>query len=437
MAYTKTYTDSASYPIHVVRNGVTLNSTNRIYTSTGSRSGQSVPGFREIIRAGGNASSPYTLENSKLLYQESGNASAFGRGPIPVNPGGARGYLSEQFTGFVPYESTDITHLSVTAGKAEAIALTQIYRKIESEQSHLAGASTLAEGVDVLRQFGKPFNALVDLTNRRLNRLALESRGLKGTIAFRRVKWAQIVASTYLEYAFGLAPLIEDTRKTAEAYARWQLEAEKGLSQLRSKAVGRGESETASSTVTNMRAGSSNTLEFAVHTRTVTKEKVQYVCGLKATPIADLGSNDRLIQLLGFEPRKWVPAIWEVVPWSFLIDYCTNVQNILEAASANVSGVTWISRTVTKQTTREVEATFKKAFAYQQLSGYNAAWDQNVTGTHGGRYKRVRTTMARTVPAALGVPPLVVDFNLNTKQLTNIFALLVSRKPSSSAMWLY
>lgn len=437
MAYTKTFQDTVLYPIYVSRNGVTLNSATRSYTAYGSRSGQSVPGYKEIIRAGGNASSPYSLERTRLEYQEPGAAMAYGLGPPPVNPNGARGYISESFTGYVPYEAVDVSHLSVTAGKADSIALSQLYRKIEQEQSHLAGASTLAEGADVLRQFGKPFNSLVDLTNRRLNRLALESRGLKGTIAFRRIKWAQIVASTYLEYAFGLAPLIEDTRKAAEAYARWQHEAESGISQLRSKAVGRGSSESASSTVATQRAGSSNLLEFATHTRTKTEEKVQYVCGLKATPIADLGSNDRLLQLLGFDSKNWIPAIWEVVPWSFLIDYVTNVQQILNAASANVSGVTWISKTVTKVTTREVEATFKKAFAYQQLSGYNAQWDQKVSGTHGGRFKRVRTTMVRSVPTALGVPPLVVDFKLNVKQMANVAALLVARKPSSSAMWLY
>ena len=47
---------------------------------------------------------------------------------------------------------------------------------------------------------------------------------------------------------------------------------------------------------------------------------------------------------LGFDPANIVPTVWELVPWSFLIDYFTNVGEVLNAWSFPDWRIRWINQ---------------------------------------------------------------------------------------------
>lgn len=292
----------------------------------------------------------------------------------------------------------------------------------------------MAEFGDVLHQFGHPFQSIIDLTNRRLNMLELQARGLRGSVVFRKIKFAEIVASTWLEYAFGLAPLISDTKKAAEALARFHLEVDEDLHR-RSKVIARGQSSKATFT---QQVGSVNStwLIGTNNTKTVTEQRVQYVCGLGASVTAAFGSNERLLELLGFRPQDLLPAAWEVVPWSWLVDYFTNVGDILKAGATSTGQITWISKAVTQVTTRE--SVMPIDWERTKTAAFNAGWTKlnATTGTHLGTSRTIRTTVNRTVGEKLGVPPLVFSLPTGYGQLANMAAVLISKRPSSSALWL-
>lgn len=436
MAYTRQYSEEFAFPLKITRTSpasttVLTNAVTRVKMA-GSRTGTKLENWREIIRSGGNATTPYTLDRTKMLEMTGGYSQAV---MLDWDPVWKTIYtVRETMSGFLAPENVNLIHLVPDTSAAEATALTKVYKKIESTISHLNSAAVLAEGVDVIRQFGAPFSAIVDLTNRRLNRLQLESRGLKGSTTFRKIKFAEIVASSYLEYAFGLAPLISDTEKAAEALARWQFEAT-GESRLRQRAGGRGMDEkVTTSTDTDTRGMG---LVHLINVRTRTQRRVQYVVGLDASAIAAFGSNDRLRQLLGFTPEKWIPAAWEVVPWSWLVDYFFNVQDILQSGVTSTAGVKWISKTVTQVTTREKSVDFNYKLSRERaINGYGYGYGYSGTGSP-GRTVRVRTTLTRTVPQSLGIVPLTVHFPVKWRQYANMAAVLVARRPSSSALWLY
>jgi len=436
MTYTKTFSEAVPanarwYRVNLPGTTTTIlggDPTLRVNLS-GTRTGTKVADWREKIRLGQNAASPYTLDRQKLTEQVPGhaefkayNGSTFSRWEI--------------FDGFALAEETNqMIHLAASTTKANAMALAKTYKKVESELSHMNSPAVIAEFIDVLRMFGRPFASIVDLTNRRLNRLELERRRLKGSTQFKQIKWHEIVASTYLEYAFGLDPLIKDTASVAEAFARLHLEVD-GDFRFRKKVVGRGLDEVSSVSKTDLLQPSTVGLMFHNWTTKKTQAKVQYVCGLKSTPRADFGTNERLLELLGFRASNWVPALWEAVPWSFLVDYFTNVQQILNAGVTNTSAVSWIVRTDTICTERIYEAKLDTVGSANRAAGVFGFSSSTFTGS-GGVSKRVRNTVSRTIPSSLGVPPLVVDFDLSNKQLTNIAALLIARRPTSSALWLF
>lgn len=400
------------------------------------RTGQKVQDYQQIIRNGGNAGSPYLLSAYQVdkSTPSSGTVVRFEAwdGP-PKNvwlP-----YVMQRFTGlWRDPNPNDVSHMAYSQPKAEAMALAKTYSKVRSEYQRLNAAASVAEFGDVIRQFGKPFDAIVDLTNRRLNRLALEKRGLKGTFAFKRLKFAEIVASSYLEYAFGLSPLISDAAKVAEALARYNTEKAENY-RFRSRISSKGNDSSVTNSVTHNFTGPNGYVAFKSVTKKETECGVQYVCGLSTNHIAAYESNDRLRQLLGFQPLDWLPAAWEVVPWSWLVDYFSNVGDIVSAAATSVHGVTWINKTVRIKTTVyqddtvDASATTKSLPTNVRLAG--------ITNPALGTSTLVRTTLTRSQPASLGVPPLVFEHPFgNVGKMLNMAAVLISRKPKSSALWL-
>jgi hypothetical protein len=405
----------------------TLYNTKFSVTLTGSRTGEKCLDWREKIRYGNSATTAFTSDRNSLTGRE-GFVRSVGVQLTPPPSGHPYSAYYEEFRGFSPTEYSNLSHLSTSAVKADAIALPQVYKKLEAELQHLNSSAILAEISGVVRQFSRPAAAIVDLTNKHLNRLDFENRRLKGPLAVRVANWARIVSSTYLEYAFGLAPLISDTRGVAEALAKF--EHEQGSDpKLKSRIVARGTDTASSSSVTHQSPPSAWFVE-TVTVKTVTECRVQYVCGLGALPVADYGSNSRLLQVLGFNPNNWIPAIWEAVPWSWLVDYFSNVSQILQASVTSTASVKWFAKTVTYRSVRSTMGIVDPALSKQRLEAYNIRGRSSGTT---GSLTRVRTTMTRTVPTSLGLPSLTLELPSELGQLANMTAVLFSRRDPSGA----
>lgn len=48
----------------------------------------------------------------------------------------------------------------------------------------------------------------------------------------------------------------------------------------------------------------------------------------------------------GFDYPNFVPTAWELCPWSFFVDYFTNIQEIIGAATQVNAGLAWASKTL-------------------------------------------------------------------------------------------
>lgn len=405
---------------------VDVNYPNLQTTWVGSRQCTNVPSYRQRIKDGDSAIGPYALD---AYYLEKLSQSQFIATSKTVAPATPRQY-QEIMTG-IPGYIYQPGVIATNASKAEAIALTKIYNKIRFEQQHINSLASLAEIGDVVRQFGAPFAALVDLSNKRLNRLELERRGLKGTVVFKRAKWHRILASTWLEYAFGLAPLISDTKKVAEALARFK---EPDQQIRRSKVSARGSDEAASTTYSVSRFYNGN-----IFYRTTFKDKsvsrVQYVVGLDASRTADFGSNQSLLDLLGVNVQNLAPAAWEALPWSWLADYFSNIGNIIDASVASTANVTWICKTVSSKHTRDVMIAADPTLTAARINGTGRRF-VSLTGAP-VTYRSVRTILSRAQIETLGIPPLYTELPTQLGQLANMVAVLFARKEKSSALWLF
>ena len=393
------------------------------------KSGVSNPQWRKQVGSGISAGTPYSLSGFRVGTHRSGNVTF----SYSVGTGASKVTMTDAFSGF-NFPLTNPPSYIGSFSAPDATALAQVYRKIDQQATQWQGLSFFAEFSDVVRQFGHPFKSIVNLTHRHLNRLESSKRGLSGSVSTRREKMSKIVADTYLEYAFGLAPLISDAKKAAEALARYEIEGNPDINPvLRARVVGRGSSTiTASPSFSKVLAYNSKIYGNVV-TEQSSEARVQYIVGLRTAPVADYGSNKRLIGLLGFQPEKFVPALWEAVPWSWLIDYFSNVGDVLFSVGVDTSSVNWINKTTVMIDLLTQVCSFSAIDSQNLARAYGYTSFQSV-GTSMGDWNIRRTTFTRTVPSTLGWPALVWslpfgDEHLDSK-LAALSAVLVQRRGS-------
>lgn len=428
MAITRYFTTSVPSPRRTsvsVSSGIPIvNETGATVNIYGSADCAARPGYKSKIEAGVQAGQGYSCNKYRLKSVLPGLMHAQYR-TVDQN-GRPIDYIVSDFSGFVTRIPATVAHMSTSPTIARSMALTKILKKIEEGYQHMQTMSVLAELGDIIRQFRRPFKGVVDLTNGHLDRLAKARRG--GTsgsgLSVRSDAYRKIVADSYLEWSFGLSPLISDTESLAEAFARYN---SPDILRDRKSVRARGRDRTHSVSAGSVAIGGGDLYSTGIQTVKITSEsRSQFTVGLDATITADFRPAGNLSELLGFNFQNFVPAAWEVVPWSWLIDYFSNVGAILNGAVTNTTRVTWIVESASQQTTHHSVARMDwERSRKAALQGVVALHTHS--GDNLGSFALIRTTLVRTLPQTLGVPDFYLRLPTKLGQLGNLAALVVSR----------
>ena len=403
----------------------------------GEKTGQSVQGWRKRIQDGSNAGSPYTLDR---LYQVSESPAA---GSISVE------YVVWNGSSFVPVDTLSMAfngypqdlaavganftfgHRAAISGSAEAEALTRVYDALRKEAYGANGLLVLGELRETIHMLKNPLesarkavvNYLSTLKTLRQQVARLKRRKSDSDVGFRGRKLTAVkdgMSGTWLELQFGLKPLISDAKEILDA-TRQALTAEPKRQRLRCKSPAvRGDFQTTTSSQ-----------EYYCLTRitnfTVSSDaSVMYVVGMKHSVDGPGTLVESMYERLGFQVQNFVPTIYELIPYSFLVDYFVNLGDIVSAVCTDTSSVAWISRTERRNTVTAVT---------EYLSAYHESWS---TGTFhpktlDGKTTAYRTyrhlTVNRTIPETLGIPPLVLSVpGIDSTKWVNMGALLASAR---------
>lgn len=387
--------------------GYQINNT-LVYITT--RTGQKVDQWKHKIQTGVNATSPYATTATRVEDRKDGVITF--KWILKTQP---NVIYSTTHTGFAA-NVTDVTHLLSVSTTVQNVALMKIIKKVKAERAQLNGLAFAGELREALHGIRHPFQLMRQQVYSHLNTLNKRKRAMNGYPEAKRKKaWRETIAGTWLETSFGLKPLIKDTEELATAIARFQFE-EPNKARLQSK-----HSDRAVETTSTQYGNTSYRVWFDRIRRRETDAFCRYSIGTSFSH-KPAGSVERLLEVLGVSLENFVPGLYEVMPWSWLIDYFSNLGQLIEAGTLSEADVKWICRTVGLKTMD----TYLNAPNRFETARHLSISEQIIeySGEHFGWARLSKATIDRTNPVTLGLPKLVTKLPGYPMQAANLVAIL-------------
>jgi hypothetical protein len=300
--------------------------------------------------------------------------------------------------------------------EAQVRAVRELYKKIYQARHQLQGGVILGEIDKSARMLVGAARGLKQGVFRYLSN-AVGIRQGKGSNKTKR----KAIANTYLENVYGWQPLLHDMEDLGKTLGRLCFESDK----VRFKAIAGSAVQSATSSQ-EIRNGD---MFASMYHTDITETTVIYRGVFRSSPY-EAGSPplERIIQMSGFDLRSFIPTMWELVPYSFLVDYFSNIGDCLYALSCDTSIVQTLWRTQVKESTRTycIVPNLKKSVDQHKSSG-----GSNVKNFVSSKADGLTTIHRRDVSRAqAGVPimvPRLTGIDLPWKQFANIGALITSK----------
>lgn len=285
------------------------------------------PLYKSKIASGANATLPYTSSLRTSVYK-GGVTTGVG-----VNPAVSACKSYNTYNGINPFQPPEITNISTTneAINSAAIGLLKKINKHQEMVSGLVIAGELRETVKMLRQ---PATALRLKTGLFCKDLRVKRSHINN---WKQDDWRKLVAESWLEFTFGVKPLMNDIQGIADALVEFR---DENIVPLRIVTTAKNETQSAQSN--GIISGAVMHYDIVTSNETT----VKWIAGLKDKVLYDKPAYERLQALAGLDINHVVPAAWELVPFSFLVDYFTNIGDVISGAFVSTRDVVWTSRTV-------------------------------------------------------------------------------------------
>jgi hypothetical protein len=226
-----------------------------------------------------------------------------------------------------------------------------------------------------------------------------------------RIKNALHEASaSWLEFRFAILPLLGDINSIITV-----LESDKGLFvKDRVSFVNTEKSVTTGST--NVTHGS-----VSYHNEVISTCINTIKFGLLASLTTNLAGLTNYLREDLHDTSEYVLTAWELTPWSFLVDYFVNVQDVLLAATHNYESLlAWTSDSLI------LEKTYRRTNTSVNMSGQTRNFRLVGDFQYPARSIMTERRVSRDVLSSL-VPPVTFKVPTGSIQLANISALILNK----------
>jgi hypothetical protein len=217
------------------------------------------------------------------------------------------------------------------------IARTMFAKEVEKRYTLFQGGTFLGELRQTLHMIRHPLSGLRKLTWGYLN--VLERRAGRMRQLKRNVR-ERVLQDIWLEHSFGWLPLLgdlDDARKYLDRRSDALYREVLPVKVEQTKQWGLGDVQS------NFISGV-NRLLYRNRTRRVA------ICVLSGG-VSSTASSKKLIDAsaMGLAPRSFLPTLWEVFPWSFAVDYFSNVGEVIAAWSNQTLLLAWGRETLIRK----------------------------------------------------------------------------------------
>jgi hypothetical protein len=386
----------------------------RVVVLNRSRTGDRLPNWRELLMQGKDATTALTGTWESLDYTPNRHyLQIWRRDDIPATcwkklDGDV---IINNFVKQIFNEAP-----TVDTSFVDNLARASFYKKVHSLTRKFQGLVFLGELQEALHMLRRPAQGLQSLAKDFLGHAGKRKRA-------NPKKWAKDLGGLWLENAFGWQPLINDCK---DAVSAWNAVTQKREPTVRISSGSQKLYDTTSLLNSNERPGAYQTnvndsqLQFRVVYALSRETVIVRYRGAVTTQVeAPVWQN---AALFGFRPLEFVPAAWELLPWSFLVDYFTNIGDLLDAAVTSDFQTSYVVKSVIRK--REKFRTLELEPSYR--GGVSAAQWYTLSTSNPGRVSSVfsRKDISRTKQSGVAMPSFQFNFSLSDGQLGNCAALL-------------
>jgi hypothetical protein len=249
-----------------------------------------------------------------------------------------------RLTGYVPIqEPPSGPQISDAGADSQAVAL--FIRKARDAQSSFNGGTFLGEIREAIQLFRpKSWSLVKSMKDDYLPSIEkIGSKFSKRQPRRHRVgnllrDKKRAIADQWLEYSFGIKPLVSDIDDAAKELARLNNFKPK------SKGIQAGYSSRTVLGPYGVSVGLGG-CDLVGQSKTICVVDVRYKGAVRVT-FGNSASNGykNVRSSLGLTMDQFVPTLWELIPYSFMVDYFTNVGDIISALSFPVGSLTYAVR---------------------------------------------------------------------------------------------
>lgn len=312
-------------------------------TWTDSANGTCDSKWKMRVRQHSNATTTFDASERSISVQE-GYYMSRGNLNSPPTAAGRRRYVA---LGVLAYTTSMPNATGISHGSADKKVAGKWYSKVANKHSSFKAQVFAGESREARRMIWTRAQAILGSINpfqKRLKKRASRKRTAKDRL--------KLASDSWLELQYGWKPLISDIESAHETLNNPPLQYAKIHA-----------TESHSSTSMNgVEAQSGYLGMYAIRSREVEKYSVKLVGEVRCR---EEPTGSKLADW-GLTTREFLPTLWELLPWSFLVDYFTNVGTIINAVGYAGVNMTWCCR-VQKWERSEIYSThsFRHPFSYQ------------------------------------------------------------------------
>jgi hypothetical protein len=305
------------------------------------RTGDQNPKWKQMIKLGQNATTVLSGTYTTLDIHRSRAKLVYTRVGIDNQT-----VTQEAFGDLAVFPATLPGWTGGWSSKADARASSGFLKKVRAVQVLVSGPTFFGELRQTLNMLRKPAGALWDGV-RAYKEAVRKANADNRNRYFRKqpAKYAnqlsKIASGLWLEHAFGWIPFLADLDGARDAYnSLFEVDRVVKVSAGGKDAKDKGTSRYNQLIISGSYLNSLNVQKLTEI------EIIRYRGAVKAQ--AATTASDRLARF-GFTPSEFIPTAWEILPWSFLVDYFLNIGDLLSASVTDTSNVAWVNRSrVTK-----------------------------------------------------------------------------------------